>query len=57
VAIGDGADSGALAATRRPEQETVADQSHGVQLATIKQLVRYWQTDYDYERWKRGSMP
>lgn len=30
-----------LAATRLPEQETVADQSQGVQLATIKELVRH----------------
>jgi len=36
-----------LAATRWPEQETVADQSQGVQLATIMQFARYWQTDYD----------
>jgi hypothetical protein len=36
-----------LAATRSPGQEAVADQSHGVQLATIKQRARYWQTDYD----------
>src|ERR1019366_2925853 len=39
-----------LAATRWPEQETVADQSQGVQLATIKQLARYWQTDYDWRK-------
>jgi pimeloyl-ACP methyl ester carboxylesterase len=39
-----------LAATRLPEQETVADQSQGVQLATIKELVRYWQTDYDWRK-------
>ena len=29
-------------ATRWPEQETVADQSQGVQLATMQELVRYW---------------
>jgi pimeloyl-ACP methyl ester carboxylesterase len=39
-----------LAATRWPEKETVADQSQGVQLATVKQLVRYWQTDYDWRK-------
>jgi hypothetical protein len=39
-----------LAATRLPEQETVADQSQGVQLATIQELVRYWQTDYDWRK-------
>ena len=29
-------------AARWPEQETVADQSQGVQLATMQELVRYW---------------
>src|SRR5215468_9629403 len=37
-----------LAATRLPDRETVADQSQGVRLATIKELLRYWQTDYDW---------
>jgi pimeloyl-ACP methyl ester carboxylesterase len=39
-----------LAATRWPDKETVADQSQGVQLATIQALVRYWSTDYDFRR-------
>src|SRR5215467_9831183 len=39
-----------LAATRWPESETVTDQSQGVQLATMKALVRYWQTDYDWRK-------
>lgn len=39
-----------LAATRWPDREIVADQSQGVKLATIQQLVRYWQTDYDWRR-------
>jgi pimeloyl-ACP methyl ester carboxylesterase len=39
-----------LAATRWPDQETVADRSQGVQLATMKELVRYWQTDYDWRK-------
>jgi pimeloyl-ACP methyl ester carboxylesterase len=39
-----------IAATRWPEQETVADQSQGVQLATIQALVRYWETEYDVRR-------
>jgi hypothetical protein len=39
-----------LAATRWPEKETVADQSQGVQLATIQQLVHYWQTGYDWRK-------
>ena len=39
-----------LAATRWPDREIVADQSQGVQLATVQQLVRYWQTGYDWRR-------
>ncbi|NDZ16062.1 multidrug MFS transporter [Variovorax sp. WS11] len=39
-----------IAATRWPERETVADQSQGVQLAKIQELVRYWGTDYDWRR-------
>ena len=37
-----------LTATRLPEKETVADESQGVQLATIRQLAQYWQNDYDW---------
>jgi pimeloyl-ACP methyl ester carboxylesterase len=39
-----------IAATRWPERETVADQSQGVQLATLQALVRYWGTDYDWRK-------
>jgi len=39
-----------LAATRFPEKELVADASQGVQLATMKELVRYWQNDYDWRK-------
>jgi pimeloyl-ACP methyl ester carboxylesterase len=39
-----------IAATRWPDQELVADQSQGVQLATIRELARYWGTDYDFRR-------
>ncbi len=39
-----------LAMTRLPEKETVADQSQGVQLQTIEQLLRYWQSDYDWRK-------
>src|SRR5580658_5690381 len=35
-------------ATRWPDRETVADESQGVQLATIQELARYWGTDYDW---------
>jgi pimeloyl-ACP methyl ester carboxylesterase len=39
-----------VAATRWPAKETVADQSQGVQLATIQALARYWETDYDWRK-------
>ena len=39
-----------IAATRWPEQETVNDQSQGVQLATIRELADYWATDYDWRK-------
>jgi pimeloyl-ACP methyl ester carboxylesterase len=39
-----------IAATRWPEKETVADQSQGVQLATMQELARYWSTDYDWRK-------
>jgi len=39
-----------IAATRWPEKEPVADQSQGVQLATIQALAHYWETEYDFRR-------
>jgi pimeloyl-ACP methyl ester carboxylesterase len=39
-----------IAATRWPEQETVDDQTQGVQLGTIQALARYWGRDYDFGR-------
>ncbi len=39
-------------ATRWPEKETVADQSQGVQLATIEALARYWGSEYDFRRFE-----
>jgi pimeloyl-ACP methyl ester carboxylesterase len=39
-----------LAATRWPDRETVNDQSQGVQLAKLQELVRYWGTDYDWRK-------
>src|SRR5215470_7639796 len=39
-----------IAATQWPEKETVADQSQGVPLATMRELVRYWATDYDWRK-------
>jgi pimeloyl-ACP methyl ester carboxylesterase len=39
-----------IAAMRWPEKETVADESQGVPLATIRTLARYWETDYDWRK-------
>jgi pimeloyl-ACP methyl ester carboxylesterase len=39
-----------IAATRWPDKETVADDSQGVQLATMRELARYWQTTYDWRK-------
>jgi pimeloyl-ACP methyl ester carboxylesterase len=39
-------------ATRWPERETVADDSQGVQLSKLQDLVRYWGSDYD---WRKGE--
>jgi pimeloyl-ACP methyl ester carboxylesterase len=41
-----------IATTRWPDRETVADESQGVQLAKLQDLVRYWGTDYD---WRKGE--
>jgi pimeloyl-ACP methyl ester carboxylesterase len=39
-----------IEATRWPTKELVDDRSQGVQLATLKELARYWATDYDFGR-------
>jgi pimeloyl-ACP methyl ester carboxylesterase len=39
-----------MEATRWPERETVADDSQGVRLATMQELVLYWSTEYDFGR-------
>jgi hypothetical protein len=39
-----------LAQTRLPESETVTDHSQGVSLKTVQQVLRYWQTDYDWRK-------
>ncbi|MCL4301386.1 MAG: alpha/beta hydrolase [Anaerolineae bacterium] len=39
-----------LAATRWPTQELVEDRSQGVQLATMRELARYWSSEYDFRR-------
>jgi pimeloyl-ACP methyl ester carboxylesterase len=37
-------------ATRWPDRETVSDQSQGIQLAPLRELVRYWRTSYDWRK-------
>ena len=39
-----------IAATRWPDRETVNDQSQGIQLAKLQELVRYWGTGYDWHK-------
>ncbi len=39
-----------ILATRWPEKETVADDSQGVQLATMQKLANYWAKSYDWRK-------
>ena len=39
-----------VAATRWPTKELVEDRSQGVQLATLRELARYWTTEYDWRK-------
>src|SRR6186713_3171509 len=39
-----------ILATRWPDRETVADDSQGVQLATMEKLAAYWANEYDWRR-------
>jgi pimeloyl-ACP methyl ester carboxylesterase len=39
-----------IAATRWPTRELVGDRSQGVQLGTLRELARYWTTEYDWRR-------
>ena len=39
-----------IVATRWPTKELVADRSQGVQLATMRELARYWSTEYDWRK-------
>ncbi len=39
-----------IAGTRWPDRELVSDQSQGVKLKTIQDLVRYWGKDYDWRK-------
>jgi hypothetical protein len=39
-----------IAETRWSDRETVNDQSQGIQLAKLQELVRYWGTSYDWRK-------
>ena len=39
-----------ILATRWPDRETVADDTQGVQLATMEKLAAYWANDYDWRK-------
>src|SRR6185295_7522077 len=39
-----------IKATRWPEKEAVADDTQGVQLATIQELAHYWATEHDWRK-------
>jgi len=39
-----------IVAARLPSRELVGDRSQGVQLATIQELARYWESDYDWRK-------
>jgi pimeloyl-ACP methyl ester carboxylesterase len=39
-----------IEATRWPSRELVDDRSQGVQLATMRELARYWTTEYDWRK-------
>jgi pimeloyl-ACP methyl ester carboxylesterase len=39
-----------IAATRWPTRELVGDRSQGVQLTPLRELARYWTTEYDWRK-------
>ena len=39
-----------IADTRWPDKETVGDDSQGIQLSRVQDLVRYWGTEYDWRK-------
>jgi pimeloyl-ACP methyl ester carboxylesterase len=39
-----------IAGTRWPSKELADDRSQGVQLATLRELARYWTVDYDWRK-------
>ena len=48
-----------VTATKWPSRELVTDASQGVQLATMRELAGYWQTDYNWRRFetKLNALP
>jgi pimeloyl-ACP methyl ester carboxylesterase len=48
-----------IGATRWPSKELVDDRSQGVQLKTLQELARYWETGYDWRKVeaKLNSLP
>ncbi|MFI5612964.1 epoxide hydrolase family protein [Amycolatopsis sp. NPDC051903] len=48
-----------ITATRWPSRELVTDRSQGVQLATVRELARYWTADYDWRAFeaKLNALP
>ncbi len=41
-----------IGATKWPSRELVTDSSQGVQLATMREFARYWQTQYDWRKFE-----
>jgi len=41
-----------IGATKWPSRELVTDASQGVQLATVRELARYWQAKYDWRKFE-----
>ncbi|MDM0066072.1 epoxide hydrolase family protein [Variovorax sp. J31P207] len=41
-----------ITSTKWPSRELVTDASQGVQLATMRELARTWQTDYDWRKFE-----
>jgi pimeloyl-ACP methyl ester carboxylesterase len=39
-----------IMATKWPDKETVTDQSQGAKLSKMKELIKYWGTDYDWRK-------
>src|SRR6202035_4355766 len=39
-----------IAATKWPSRELVTDATQGVQLATVRELARYWATEYEWRQ-------